>query len=280
MTGGWTELRLEHLAPQSREQVIAALVDAGAPAVQELDTSVVTHVPDTTDLAALRTALRKADPGADLHTAPVGEIDWAARWPVGVGVQRLGPIAVAPPWRAAEIAGAACPVVIDPGTAFGTGEHETTRGVLHLLPTVIRTDDLVMDVGTGSGILAIAAALLGARRVAAIESDPQAIGNAESNVAANGVADRVTVLDGDARVIVPLLVPPRPNVILANIVSSVIVDLLPTFRDALAPGGRVVVSGILVEERDAACAELARTGWMVDTEYAEGAWWSSVIARR
>jgi ribosomal protein L11 methyltransferase len=258
--------------------MVAALVQAGAPAVQEVDDDLLTHVPNTTDLDALRAMLRAADPGARVDARDVGDIDWAARWPTAVGVQRLGPIAIAPPWRSAEIADATFPVIIDPGTAFGTGEHETTRNVLRLLPNVMNPSDRVVDVGAGSAVLAIAAARMGAARVVAIELDEQAIGNAEANVAANGVSDRVTVIEGDARVIVPLVAPAR--VILANIISSVILDLAPIFRDALAPGGRAVVSGILGTERDAFCSALASQGWRIETEYTEegGAWWSSVIA--
>ena len=267
-----------HQRADSRAVVIAALVQAGAPAVQERADDLLTHVPDTTDLDALRATLRAADASASLQSLDVGEIDWAARWPAAVGVTRVGDIAVAPPWLADEIRDAKYPVVIDPGTAFGTGEHETTRGVLRLLPGVVERGDTVIDVGTGSAVLAIAAARLGAARVIGIELDEQAIANAESNVAANDVADRVGIIEGDAGVIVPLVAPAR--VILANIISSVILDLAPVFRGALSPGGRVVISGILVAERDAVSASLRDAGWRVETGYAEGDWWSSVIAPR
>src|SRR6185312_7820104 len=113
-------------------------------------------------------------------------------------------------------------VVIEPAMAFGTGEHETTRGVLRLMQDVVRPGDTVIDLGAGSAILSIAAVRLGAGRAIAIESDPQAIENAEQNAAANGVADRVRVIEGDARVILPLVAPAR--VLFANIISQVVVE--------------------------------------------------------
>ena len=130
--------------------------------------------------------------GASVERTDLGEVDWSTRWHTRVGVQRVGRIAVAPPWLSDEIANAEIPIVIEPAMAFGTGEHETTRGVLALMQPLVRAGDVVADLGSGSGVLAIAAAELGATRVVAIEMDPDAIGNAEENVERNGVADRVT----------------------------------------------------------------------------------------
>ena len=143
---------------------------------------------------------------------------------------------------------------------------------------VLEPGDLVADLGTGSAILAIAAAKLGASRVAAIEVDEGAIGNAEENVGRNDVADRVTVLQGDAAVLLPLVAPVR--VILANIISSVLLRLSSVMRVALAPGGRAILSGILVTEREEMLSALAAQGWALEAEQWEGEWWSSVIAPR
>lgn len=274
----WTEVRVHHAGDATREAVVAALVHAGAPAVQELDESLLTHVPGDADVAALYAALRAADATVTIEARDAGHIDVARAWPPTVGVQRIGRVAVAPPWRAAEIADAECPVVIEPAMAFGTGEHETTRGVLRLMQDVVRPGDTVIDLGAGSAILSIAAVRLGAGRAIAIESDPQAIENAEQNAAANGVADRVRVIEGDARVILPLVAPAR--VLFANIISQVVIELAPAMRAALSPNGRAVVSGILAAERDAVVSSLGEAGWRVEAEHVEGEWWSSVIAPR
>jgi ribosomal protein L11 methyltransferase len=141
----------------------------------------------------------------------------------------------------------------------------------------VQPGDTVADLGAGSAVLAIAAARLGARRVAAIEMDPDAIGNAELNVVRNDVADRVTVLEGDAAVLLPLVAPVR--VILANIISSVITALLPTIGAALEDGGALILSGVLVTERAALLDVLERAGWAVEADDVEGEWWSA-LARR
>jgi len=274
----WTEVRVHHAGDATRDAVVAALVHAGAPAVQDLGDALLTHLPSHADMPALRASLTAADAAITIESRDAGSIDVARDWPPAVGVQRIERIAVAPPWRAGEIAGAECPVIIEPAMAFGTGEHETTRAVLRLMQRVIEPGDLVVDLGAGSAILSIAAVRLGAARAIAIESDPQAIANAEENAAANGVSDRVRVIEGDARVILPLVAPAR--VMLANIISSVIVELAPAMRAAVPPNGRAVVSGILVVERDGVTASLAAAGWRVDTEHIEGEWWSSVIAPR
>jgi ribosomal protein L11 methyltransferase len=124
-------------------------------------------------------------------------------------------------------------------------------------------------------VLAIAAARLGARRAIAIELDHDAIGNAEQNVAANGVSDRVSVIEGDAAVLLPLVAPVR--VILANIISSVLLELLPAIELALTEDGVAILSGILVDERADMEATLARRKWRVVDVDQEGLWWSATV---
>ena len=160
--------------------------------------------------------------------------------------------------------------------AFGTGEHATTRGVLRLMPSIVRPGDRVADLGAGSAVLAIGAAHLGAWRVAAIEMDADAIGNAEENVRANGVQDRVVVIEGDAEMLLPHVAPVR--VVLANIISSVLIPLLPVVKSALTTDGVAIFSGILREERDGFISVLAGQGWTVEQEDIEDAWWT-VAAR-
>lgn len=263
--------------PSQRDAIVAALVAAGAAGVQELDDGLRTHLPQGAELDEVEAAVRAAGGDASIGYSDVGEIEWASRWPARVGVQRVGRIAVAPPWLADQIADAGIPIIIEPATAFGTGEHETTRGILALMQRAVRAGDVVADLGAGSAVLSIAAAKLGASRVAAVEIDEQAMGNAGENIERNRVADRVILIEGDAALILPLLAPVR--VILANIISSVIVELAPAMRDALAPDGRAIVSGILVSERDAVVSSLEPLGFELREEVAEGDWWSAELAR-
>ncbi len=272
----WIEVRVRCGESPQRDAIVAALVAAGAAGVQEVDDGLRTHLPEGAELEEIENAVRAAGSGASISYSDAGEIDWATMWPARVGVRRVGRIAVAPPWLAGEIADAEIPIVIEPATAFGTGEHETTRGILALMQDVIRVGDVVSDLGAGSAVLSIAAAKLGASRVAAVELDEQAIGNAEENIERNGVRDRVTMIHGDAALLLPLLAPVR--VILANIISSVIVELAPAMRAALAPDGRVIVSGILVSERDALLAAIEPLGFELRAEIADGEWWSAELA--
>jgi len=137
---------------------------------------------------------------------------------------------------------------------------------------------VVADLGAGSAVLSIAAAKLGARRVTAIEIDPDSIGNAEDNVRVNGVGEAVEVIEGDAAYLLPLLAPVR--LVLANIISSVLIALLATIRESLDAKGQAILSGILVEEREAMLAALDADGWTVEREDTEDVWWSVQIAPR
>ena len=136
----------------------------------------------------------------------------------------------------------------------------------------------VADIGAGSAVLSICAAKLGATKVVAVEIDEDAIGNAEENVIANGVEDRVHVIQGDAAVVLPLLAP--VDLVLANIISSVLTELLPIVHDSLSPGGHAILSGILETESDGMLEEIRKGGWTVIADDREDAWWSVLIARQ
>jgi ribosomal protein L11 methyltransferase len=259
-----------------REAAMAALFGAGAQGVHEDGPALVTHFPASADLASMRRALAAAAPGATIAVEPTPDVNWAEAWKARLGAHDLGRLTIAPPWLAAEH-DPATTIIVDPGMAFGTGDHPTTRGVVRLMQGVVRPGAVVADLGAGSAVLAIAAAKLGAVRVAAIEIDPDAIGNALENVERNGVTGIVHVLEGDAGALLPLV---RPvDVVLANIISSVLLELLPAIGESLAPGGAAILSGILREERDTMLEALAAAGWRATAEDVEDVWWSVAIDR-
>jgi ribosomal protein L11 methyltransferase len=270
----WTTVHVRALA--DRAAVISALFEIGAEGVQELDDEVVTHIRDV-DRTRVSESLHRADAQARVEYTHTPEIDWSAEWRTLISAHRLGRLVVTPPWLAEQHTEAER-IVIDPGMAFGTGEHETTRGVLRLMQHVMRDGDTVADLGAGSAVLAIAAAKLGAKRAIAIELDPDAIGNAEDNVARNGVRERVSILEGDAATLLPLVAPVR--VVVANIVSSVLIALLPVISAALTRDGVAIVSGILTDERRDMETALADGGWRIVETDEEGSWWSATIVRR
>jgi ribosomal protein L11 methyltransferase len=274
---GWTAVRVRPRGGAvAAELVTAALFAAGSPGVQELGDELLTQFPPEADIAAIRTAVLEADATADVSIAPADPVDWTEGWKALIGAHDLGGLAVVPTWLA-EGRDPAATIVIEPGMAFGTGDHPTTRGVVRLMQGVVRAGDVVADLGAGSAVLAIAAVKLGADRVAAIEYDGDAIGNAEENVARNGCAGRVTVIEGDAHVLLPLVAPVR--LVLANIISSVLTSLLPAIHAALTADGEAILSGILHDEREEMLATLAAAGFRAVAEDREEAWWSVRVAR-
>ena len=276
-TRGWVSVRVRpHAEPGAREACLAALFSVGSQGVIDEGAVLVTHFPPEADLQAVHAALTEADEQVLIETTPVPDIDWTEAWKTRIGAHRLGALTVMPPWLA-EGTDPATTIVIDPGMAFGTGEHPTTRGVVRLLPRYLPPAAVVADLGAGSAVLAIAAAKLGAARVFAIELDADAIPDAERNVEVNGVSDRVHVFEGDAATLLPLVAP--VHVVLANIISSVLLEVLPVIERALVPGGVAILSGILLDERPTMLALMETQGWRVLDEDPEDIWWSVSIAR-
>lgn len=267
----WVRVAVTPSGDAARDAVAAAIFAAGAEGLHESAGTLVTHARSEADASRFAEQVAAADPGASIALSPAPDVDWSEAWRAQLRAHTVGLLTVTPPWLADPFLPERR-IVIEPAMAFGTGDHATTRGVLLLMQDAIRPGDTVADLGCGSAVLAIAAARLGARRVAAIESDPDAIGNAESNVLANDVAHVVTVIEGDAAVILPLVAPVRA--VLANIVSSVIREFLPMIRRSLAPGGVAIFSGMLAAEREAMRGAFVVAGFEPGAEVIEGEWWT------
>jgi len=187
------------------------------------------------------------------EVAEVPDQDWGEAWKRGLTPLTIGRAFVRPSWIDAPTPPGMVEIVLDPGMAFGTGTHPTTSLCLAGLSDLLaaRPGASVLDVGTGSGLLAIAASKLGAGRVAGNDNDPIAVRVARENAALNGVA-----LELDER---PVQLQPGPfDVVLANILANTLVELAPAITAQLAPGGVVLLSGILTpQEEEVRAAYLA-----------------------
>ncbi len=206
---------------------------------------------------------------------PLPEEDWTSRWREGLGPRQVGRLTITPSWEV-PLHDDGLTVVIDPQTAFGTGEHGSTRAVLQLLDRWVRPGHRVLDLGSGSGILAIAAIKLGASRAVGIDIDPEAEEIARENAAINRTAAATTFLTGDAAFLAGLLGP--AELILSNILRLQNEALLPVIRDVVVEKGVVLFGGMECSEAEAFRVTLGNAGFDVLDETADEGWWS-VAAR-
>ena len=193
------------------------------------------------ELAAVETRIGKFRVGSTLFRK-VSETDWSDEWKQYFHVTRVGKhIVVKPSWEAYEPEKDDVVLELDPGMAFGTGTHPTTCLVLEAMEKIIHPDSTVFDVGTGSGILAMTAAKLGAKTIKAVDIDGVAVRTAKENIAKAGLADRIEVKQGD------LLhgTEGQADVIVANILADIIILLLPDIPGKLKEGGLFFASGII-----------------------------------
>ncbi|MCX7013142.1 MAG: 50S ribosomal protein L11 methyltransferase [Candidatus Sumerlaeota bacterium] len=189
---------------------------------------------------------------------------WAVAWrvhfePFDVGAR----LRIVPPWNCGEpLQPGRLRIVIDPGQGFGTGRHETTRLCLEALVERVGQGARVLDAGAGSGILSIAAALLGAGQVVAVENDPAANANARRNFELNGVAGRVRLIEGT-----PHAVARRDgfDLVVCNMLVSTFRPLLPRLAELVAEGGALVLSGFIEKEKDEVQALARANGGQIES---------------
>jgi ribosomal protein L11 methyltransferase len=222
-------------------------------------------------LAALR--LAGAEARIDVHEVPA--TDWGQAWkehfkPLMVGRRLI----ITPPWEVGPFPEDQLILRIDPGMSFGTGHHATTRMCLEALEPFMdewgeRQGPRVLDMGTGTGILAIAAAMLGAQRVIALDTDPEACEGAARNLSLNNLTGRIRLFQGGVEAFRPLI---RFDLILANLDAKTLYPLFDTIRILLAPQGRLVVSGVLVEDEEKVGAAAGTSGFRLLARQSDGDW--------
>ena len=211
-----------------------------------------------------------------ITTRRIQEQNWNEEWektirPIHVSERTV----ITPSWHPYEPAPGELVLTIDPKMSFGTGYHESTRLILRLLEQNIRTGDSVLDMGTGTGVLAIAAVKLGAAQATGVDVDEWSYDNACENTRLNHVEDRITILHGDISA-----TPQGPfTLILANIQRTVLLDMLPVLVQRLREGGRLLLAGLLQEDREIMMEQLRHEGMTLSGELSENEW-IAIAARR
>src|SRR5690606_27444117 len=298
----WTQINV-HTSSEAEEAVVQILLDMGARGVAvgtDGSGPVVTAYlaeagPEAANAVQRRVAALAGfglDPGAARVTvARVDDEDWAESWkrhyrPLEIGRRLL----VKPAWIDID-PGRRLVIELDPGMAFGTGYHPTTALCLEALEDVVRPGHMVVDVGTGSGILGIAAARLGAAAVIAVDTEPEAVAAARENAVRNDVARIMTVERGSTDVARDALrrrsgdtrdisaAEGTADVLAVNILARVIDRLAPELYDLLKPGGVMVAGGIIDHAARGLIERLRTVGFVIEDERYRGEW-CCLIGRR
>ena len=280
----WAEIQID-TELQAVDAVGAALYAAGCGGFEVRETAlpptVVGYLPvdDRLEqrLEELQDALMKlpefgvTGAGTELTLRYVEEADWATAWKAYYKPLRIGKhLVVTPPWETPELGPDDLAIIVDPGMAFGTGSHPTTQLCLVALEEYVKPGSTVADVGTGSGILAIAAAKLAAGSVSANDNDPLAVKIARENAAINGVSIEIA----------ETLLPGPYSVVVANILADVIIGMAGQLALWTQPGGTFIASGIIdTREADVRQAVGAAGFSSKDTRH-QGEWVALVFERQ
>lgn len=205
--------------------------------------------------------------------------DWAEAWKAQYQPLRVGRrLLIRPLWIDVALGPADIEIALDPGMAFGTGTHPTTQLCLEALERMIEPGQSLLDLGAGSGILAIAAAKLGAGKILALDTDPIAVAATRANARSNGVADKIIAECGSLEIV--LGGARRFDIVCVNILARVILELTERrLGEIVRPGGRAIFSGIIDTQLDEVEAALRRTGLQPCARHQRGDW-MLVEARR
>lgn len=250
------------------------------PEVEQNDTVAITaYYPDTLDLAEVTSALKErlaelegmgllASP-AKLSSQTLDEEDWAENWKKYYEPTRIThDLTIVPSWTDYEPTTGEKVIRLDPGMAFGTGTHPTTKMSLFALSQVLRGGETVLDVGTGSGVLSIASSLLGAKEIYAYDLDEVAVRVAQENIDLNSNTDNIHVSAND------LLngITQEADVIVANILADILVNLVEDAYRLVKDKGYLIMSGIIADKLDMVVAATQEAGFFLETLLIQGEW--------
>jgi ribosomal protein L11 methyltransferase len=252
--------------------VLLAEIDAESPtAVDEVTNGIRVFFPS----AALRdqalARVREFFPTSVCTPVDIPDDNWAARSQASLGHVTVGRIIVAPPWCKEPDRPDRIRVVIQPSMGFGTGHHASTRLCLRLLQELDVHGKRVIDVGTGSGVLAIAAATLGANRVLAVDADPDALAAAADNLRLNGTPESVELRQADLETS-ENRIHDRFDIVLANLTGFLLIRHAGTLSRLAADRGALIVSGFEKDQADGVSEAVEALGWTQDSRLDEEGW--------
>jgi ribosomal protein L11 methyltransferase len=260
------------------QEGLAARIDYSRPAIvrgyiSAIDASAVQAAIDGVRKALGHLQAFELRPIGDLRTRVVHEEDWAEAWKEHFPVLRVGRrLVIRPTWREHLAAPTDVVLSLDPGMAFGTGLHPTTRlclaGIEGWADSSLLSDAHVLDVGCGSGILAIAAALMGASDVLAVDIDPLAVETTIANAATNGMSDFIEARTGG----LPLAEPAQFHLVVANLISGLLIDLAEELAATVWAGGRLLAGGIYKDREAEVRSALESAGMRVIGRKSEEDW--------
>jgi ribosomal protein L11 methyltransferase len=273
------------LLKELKEHTTWELCDLPMPEETEIVT-VSAYYPEDEELSGRLSAIKEGLSGIEkrigsfqvgqLRFRKVSEKDWANEWKQYFHTTKIGSqIVIKPDWESYTPTAEEKVIELDPGMAFGTGTHATTRMCIERLEELVTPNIDVYDVGTGSGILAMTAALMGARSIHAIDIDGKAVEVAKENIAKNHLSNRITVKKGN------LLddADEKADLIVANIIADIIITLLPDAFKKLRQGGLFLASGV-IKERLCDVEKAARQNGFTVLDVKNRAGWTAITMRK
>ncbi|MBQ8719752.1 MAG: 50S ribosomal protein L11 methyltransferase [Clostridia bacterium] len=275
-------LMIEDFSDFSLNGMYGELVDEKILSANREVASVSIFVPEEKSLAEYRAFLAERfnylGISPEIEFEGVNEEDWAENWKKYYKPVKIGRVTIVPAWEKYDAAEGEVVVRMDPGMAFGTGTHETTRLVLRFIEEELRGGELVLDVGTGSGILSICASKLGARYCCAYDIDPVAVKVARENVRDGGV-DNVSVDVSDLLSSVDKS-RGKYDFAVANIVADIIVRMMPDISEYLTPDASLVLSGIIADREEEVVCSVRECGFEVVRRLTENDWVGLLVKRK
>lgn len=281
----WIEISID-LAPTAHEAMSGYLFDMGCEGVVMESTRVKAYLPLPRELASVQASILSFVDGLSLifpeigspvvSITPVETGDWSENWRRFFHTEKATPrLLIVPVWETPPPDWEGERILMDPGPAFGTGQHATTRMcLLSLERAILEPGWSMLDVGTGSGILAVYGAKLGAERILGVDIDPEALRWAKRNIGLNTFSGRIELTDQPVTSLRE-----RFRLLTANLTVGPILELLPSFSELLHPGGRLILSGLLREQVEKVKKAVREQGFLRLKTLYKGEW-ACVVAEK